>query len=228
MIIAALAIPPSFRVIPPIEALQLNKQQTLLDDIAMQLRVQGYSINAEAVPASLAHALYQQAKREQLRPAGIGRQQSHAVDRSVRKDSISWITAESAAGTEWLAWADSLKVALNRQLLLGLFSFESHFAHYPPGGFYKKHVDAFKGEANRVLSMVVYLNPQWRDEDGGELVIYLEDGSSVKVAPRFATLVTFLSEEFPHEVLPAKADRYSIACWFRMNSSHAGRVDPPR
>jgi SM-20-related protein len=40
-------------------------------------------------------------------------------------------------------------------------------------------------------------------------------------------LVVFLSEEFPHEVLPTATDRYSIAGWFRVNTSSAERVDPP-
>ena len=47
------------------------------------------------------------------------------------------------------------------------------------------------------------------------------------VTPSFGTIVVFLSEEFPHEVLPAKRDRYSIAGWFRLNSSIANNIDPP-
>lgn len=202
-------------------------QQSLIEGIAQQLRDHGYSITPDALPASLVLALRKQALREPLRRARIGRKQDRLLNDDVRKDRISWITGESATGKLWLEWIERLKVELNRQLLLGLFSFESHFAHYPPGAFYKRHVDAFKGEANRVLSMVVYLNPNWQAADGGELVIYLENGSEVKVTPQFATLVTFLSEDFPHEVLPAKADRYSIACWFRQNSSSANRADPP-
>ncbi|MEC7468361.1 MAG: 2OG-Fe(II) oxygenase, partial [Pseudomonadota bacterium] len=34
--------------------------------------------------------------------------------------------------------------------------------------------------------------------------------------------------EFPHEVLPATRDRFSIAGWFRVNNSTAQRVDPPK
>ena len=34
--------------------------------------------------------------------------------------------------------------------------------------------------------------------------------------------------EFPHEVLPAMRDRYAIAGWFRLNSSIANNIDPPR
>ena len=66
--------------------------------------------------------------------------------------------------------------------------------------------------------------------NSGELVIYEneEDLQGQKVLPKLATLVVFLSEEFPHEVLPAKKDRYSIAGWYRVNNSSAQRIDPPQ
>jgi SM-20-related protein len=53
------------------------------------------------------------------------------------------------------------------------------------------------------------------------------DNSKIKVLPSFGTIVVFLSEEFPHEVLPAKRDRYSIAGWFRLNNSIDNNIDPP-
>jgi SM-20-related protein len=75
----------------------------------------------------------------------------------------------------------------------------------------------------------VYLNSGWTGTDGGELVLYKDDfdREGIKVIPLLGTVVVFLSEEFPHEVLPAKRDRYSIAGWFRVNTSVTDRVDPP-
>jgi SM-20-related protein len=87
-------------------------------------------------------------------------------------------------------------------------------------------LDAFHGEANRILTLVAYLNLDWKEEDGGELIIYSGDNVFAMVPPEFATLVVFLSEEFPHEVLPARRDRYSVAGWFRLNASSSQRVDP--
>ena len=54
----------------------------------------------------------------------------------------------------------------------------------------------------------------------GELVLYKndQDVNGIKVLPEFGTLVIFLSEEFPHEVLPALRDRYAIAGWFHINA----------
>lgn len=201
--------------------------------IARDLRERGFTVCPNALPGPLAGCLQDhlaQMNGERFTRAGVGRQDAHTLNDFVRTDEICWINGDSAAGRAWLHWAAGLQRLLNRELLLGLFSFESHFAHYRPGDFYRKHRDAFQGEANRVLSLVVYLNPDWQLADGGELVLYTGDdaGASLKVLPGLGTVVLFLSEEFPHEVLPASRDRYSIAGWFRVNQSTAERVDPPR
>jgi len=117
---------------------------------------------------------------------------------------------------------------MNLRLFLGLFDYECHYAYYDAGAFYKKHVDAFRGSNTRILSTVLYLNPDWTPDDGGELVMYTPDGQSVidTIAPRFDRLVVFLSEEFPHEVLPTKVSRYSLTGWFRKNNSMIDSIDP--
>ncbi|WP_413699113.1 2OG-Fe(II) oxygenase [Psychromonas sp. KJ10-10] len=166
---------------------------------------------------------------DKFKNAGIGRGDNFLKNDFVRTDQISWITGESLAGKQWLEWATHLQGFLNQRLFLGLFSFESHYAHYRPGDYYKRHIDAFRGESNRVLTIVVYFNSQWLPEEGGELVLYKDnqDNEGIKVVPLMGTIVAFLSEEFPHEVLPATRDRYSIAGWFRINTSMADKVDPP-
>ena len=53
-------------------------------------------------------------------------------------------------------------------------------------------------------------------------------GVATEVEPRAGTLVAFLSEKIPHEVLAATRERYSIAGWFRCNNTTADWLDPPR
>lgn len=209
--------------------------QTLFDQIASDLRSTGYSIQAQALSPDFVIRLRQEAQDAQaskrLKPAGVGRNLAFATNEDIRRDEIAWIEGETSTQTQWLEWCSNLQQHMNRHLMLGLFSFESHYAHYAPGAFYKKHVDAFKGQANRMLSVVAYLNPNWQVENGGELVIYSEHDDHKEVArvsPSEGTVVVFLSEEFPHEVLPSKVDRYSIAGWYRLNSSSSNRVDPPQ
>lgn len=198
----------------------------LFDSISNDIVDKGYSIRPYALPENISALLLQhidEMPSENFKRAGIGRANDHIINDFIRTDEICWITDSSYAGCAWMKWTESLQVYLNRRLFLGLVSFESHFSHYAKGDFYKKHKDAFKGEGNRVLSVVVYLNQSWCAGDGGELVIYnnqladssIIDNGKAMVIPSLGTIVVFLSEEFPHEVLPAKRDRYSIAGWFR-------------
>ena len=209
------------------------QKRALFAQVAKDLSEKGYSIRPLALPLDLSDSLLKQVtsmSTQDFMEAGIGRAREHIHNNFVRRDEICWINGQSQAGKAWLSWTSELQRYLNRHLFLGLFSFESHFAHYAKGSFYKRHCDAFKGEANRILSVVAYLNPDWQIDDGGELVLYQHqlDMEGLKVIPALGTLAIFLSEEFPHEVLPAKRDRYSIAGWYRINSSSASRVDPPK
>jgi SM-20-related protein len=223
----------AIKIIPLIDGHVTNNNETLFALVAQDIKKQGYSIRPAALPENLANSLllHQQTIMEEGKytNAGIGRGRAYLKNDFVRTDEICWITNDTDAGKDWLDWTFNLQNFLNRHLFLGLFSFESHFAHYGPGDYYKRHYDAFRGGSNRVLSVIAYFNTGWTSSDGGELVLYNNeyDKNGVKVVPLFGTLVTFLSEEFPHEVLPSNRDRYSIAGWFRVNSSVFDKVDPP-
>ncbi|MAA62167.1 MAG: proline hydroxylase [Idiomarina sp.] len=161
--------------------------------------------------------------------AGIGRQQNQTINTMVRNDRIYWLTSEEPRHKDYLSIMDELRHEFNRELFLGLFDYECHLAHYPKGAFYKKHLDAFKGRSNRVLTTVFYLNPEWQETDGGQLVIYGDKGQVLEtVLPKQGRLVVFLSDRFVHEVQRSERDRFSITGWFRINASISGIIDPPR
>jgi len=173
--------------------------------------------------------LIERSLRAELTPAGVGQGDAHQMDRSVRRDRTCWLEGDTPAQQEFLLRMERLRLAINRRLFLGLFDLEAHFAHYPPGAFYRRHRDAFRDSDARVVSAVCYLNDGWQAGDGGELVIWPQPRSRTVVAsvpPAAGTLVCFLSEQVPHEVLPTRRDRYSIAGWFRRNTSVDGRIDP--
>jgi len=215
----------------------MSFHDALFEKIATDLMNDGVCIIENGVPESIAKALQKQAhnlKLSQFKHAAVGRGESQIADHQIRSDVIHWIDGENDAENAWLMWTSEMQQYLNRHLFLGLFSFESHFSHYSSGDFYEKHYDAFKGQANRILSVVTYLNESWPVQSGGELLVYgdIEKGGDNNivhtVSPEIGTLVIFLSEQFPHEVLPAKQDRYSIAGWFRVNGSGRKNIDPPR
>jgi SM-20-related protein len=202
----------------------------MFDQIADALAGPGYWVQPQALPAVVSQALLRLHERgDGFYSAGVGRGPDQMRHPGLRRDAIAWIREDDALAAPWIDWTRQLRLQLNQRLFLGLFSFESHLAIYQPGNFYKTHVDAFRGRSNRRVSLVAYLNRDWSPESGGELVLYHpEDGTPLQcVPPEFGTVALFLSEVFPHEVLPAVRPRLSVAGWFRVNGSHGGQVDPP-
>jgi SM-20-related protein len=193
--------------------------EKIYEQIADALVRDGYVIIQNALSAQLASALASKAKQSQnFRRAGISASDKKQIDDSRRRDKILWLDEDGGCMSDYLSFADGLRAYLNRSLYLGLSYYEAHFAHYEQGDFYEKHYDAFKRSKNRVVTTVYYLNEDWKRDNGGELVIYDKDDNVIyKVTPHVNTLVVFMSEEFPHAVLPAKQDRYSIAGWFRID-----------
>jgi SM-20-related protein len=110
---------------------------------------------------------------------------------------------------------EGLRLELNRDAFLGLLELDLHYAMYPPGARYERHVDQPQGTEVRKLSLVLYLNAQWQNFDGGELRIHQDDGSFIDVEPLEGRLVCFLTAGREHEVLTARRERLSISGWFR-------------
>lgn len=194
--------------------------EALFDQIADALAGPGYILLDNALPPPVVAGLLLNLQQQQaaLNPAGVGRQGDYQRNSHIRGDSIQWLEPGVPAVTEFLSCMDKLREAMNQRLYLGLFDYESHYAVYEPGAFYQKHRDAFRGKPGRKLSSVLYLNPDWDKSSGGELVLYDEAGELelLRIAPEYGRLILFLSEDFPHEVLPAAMRRQSIAGWFRI------------
>jgi len=206
---------------------------TTINRIVDALVEQGWFADSEVLDLGLCQQLYAEichlADHDGLEAAGIGRGTQHHLRRDIRGDAIHWLDRESHAQRIYLASMAEMQESLNQALFLGLFEYEAHFAHYPPGAFYQRHLDSFRGRANRVISTVGYLNPDWPADGGGEMVIYHPEATDQEVArvvPQAGTFACFLSETIPHEVLPTRRPRTSIAGWFRRNASLGGVLDP--
>jgi SM-20-related protein len=160
-------------------------------------------------------------RRGSFSAATVGRAAARARIESIRGDRLCWLQADSgnAAERDWFERLDRLAETFNHELYAGIRRWEGHFAVYPPGAFYRRHIDRFRDDDARVISTVLYLNPRWRPEYGGQFRLFVPDPdhgeTSVDIQPEQGTLVCFLSDRIPHEVLETTRDRLSIVGWFR-------------
>ena len=191
---------------------------------ALALTERGYVVLPGAIPEAGWQGLRGEAEHlmaaESFSAARVGRGDGDGDgslrESAVRGGSVCWLDASMPIGQTFVRWMDGLRVSLNRDLFLGLDSFEAHYAHYPVGASYGTHVDRHRHSNARVVSAVIYLNADWPADAGGELVIYDEHNSPrLTLAPEGGTLVLFMSDETPHEAKKATRERWSIAGWFR-------------
>jgi SM-20-related protein len=155
--------------------------------------------------------------RGDFEPARIGNDRTLQRREDIRGDSTCWIAAPLlGAEAALLEELEHLRLELNRDALLGLFELELHYAWYPPGAGYARHVDQPRGRTQRRVSLVLYLNEEWTPEAGGALRIYDANDRYRDVEPMAGRLVCFLTAGREHEVLPTRRPRLSISGWFRI------------
>ncbi len=151
-----------------------------------------------------------------MHPAGIGRQADFQQNAKVRGDVISWIDNDSNDPFEkaFLEQVAAFVNHLNATCYTGIRNWEFHYALYAPGSFYKRHRDQFQSNSGRKFSMVHYLNDNWQNTDGGQLLMYTPAGTTT-ILPEGGSVVFFQSDQTEHEVLPAARPRMSIAGWLK-------------
>ncbi|MDF1878061.1 2OG-Fe(II) oxygenase [Sulfurimonas sp. SAG-AH-194-C20] len=192
--------------------------QIVYEKITIGLIDNGYIEVSNVLSQALILELYEASTLRTYSQAGISSSVHQHLDSTRRSDKTSWLDTDEGAIGEYLEFCEGLKRYLNSSLYLGLSYYEAHFSIYEKGSFYEKHLDAFAGEKNRVITTLLYLNEEWNDCDGGELIIYDQDTNIVeKIIPKANTMVIFLSDKFPHEVVKTNKKRHSIAGWFRVD-----------
>ena len=185
-----------------------------------ELRASGISIRDQFASAADVLALRECAQARETRgdfaPARVGGQGRERRVGAIRGDLTCWLSDPLLPPERSLLdRMEALRLQLNRDAFLGLFALELHYARYPAGAAYSRHVDQPRGSTRRRLSMVLYLNPGWQSADGGVLRIHSSDESFVDVEPIAGRLVCFLTAGREHEVLQARRERLSISGWYR-------------
>lgn len=192
----------------------------LLDRILEELRTDGISVSDGFVPTPAVRALADCAalrrSRGEFLGARIGADSNLQRREDVRGDLICWLTGEQfPAETQLFAALEQLRLGLNERAYLGLVDLEVHYAWYPPGARYARHVDRPQGRSARRISVALYLNEHRSAADGGVLRIQGDDGRFRDIEPVGGRLVLFLSDSREHEVLLTQVPRLSLTGWFR-------------
>lgn len=171
---------------------------------------------SENLVKGLREQLWRHYKAGEMHPAGIGNKFVHQKNAEVRGDLIKWIENDSEVEVEQI-FLSVLKVFvdyLNRTCYTGINDFEFHYALYDVGSFYQPHIDQFKSDSCRKYSFVLYLNEDWKEEDGGMFVAYLDE-MKIEIIPEGGTVCFFASDQIRHEVKLAHRKRMSIAGWLK-------------
>lgn len=151
-----------------------------------------------------------------LMAAGIGNSEKLSYDGAIRSDSIYWLDKKhnNAFENEFFAQIEAFILYLNQSCYAGITGYEFHYSLYESGDFYLKHLDQFKNNPSRKYSMISYLNSNWKESDGGELLIHQLDNNQ-KISPTQGKTVFFKSDELVHEVLVTQSTRMSITGWLK-------------
>lgn len=191
------------------------------------LEEQGWAVSDTLVPRAWQEAMLVQSQQlwrdGHFHQAHIGRSASDSLNPDIRGDAICWINPESPQASQpFFSWMAQLRHQLNERYYLGLRSQEFHFARYEIGQGYKKHLDQHRNSGHRKISVVLYLNPQWEAQSGGELCLYQSDNDmheTQRILPQPARLVIFRSDQIPHKVLPCAQTRWSLSGWLRSDET---------
>uniref|UniRef100_A0A6S9AB29 Fe2OG dioxygenase domain-containing protein n=1 Tax=Ditylum brightwellii TaxID=49249 RepID=A0A6S9AB29_9STRA len=252
----------STMVDPIIDMQQLqNKLVELSPDIATSLTERGYYTTSSILPSNIIRTMRSQSIN--LRHQGRFEQSwSERIDSStgsvVRFDKEGVFACEPD-GRDYDVAPDlivymsvllqTLPTVLCEQSLptsevqLSNQSFNAKLAVTSPGGsVYPLHIDNPQGVSagdTRKLTCILYLNPDYEPDDGGEIRLYLDGGKKkegktmkektdkedldiLDLTPVGGRLLAFWSDEIPHEVLATapmadgkdeKFDRYALTIW---------------
>lgn len=191
---------------------------TLFDTVADDLAEHGYAVadqflSQHEVNAIVSLESFQKGINE-FKKAGIGKNQTLQVNESIRGDYIQWLDKNSSPAPVkiYLDKLHNLMSFLNQALFLSLKDYEVHMTVYPAGSYYKRHLDQFKQDDHRKLSVICYLNNDWEEEHGGQLRMHLPEGN-MDFLPLAGRLIIFRSDQIEHEVLPATRERLSLTGW---------------
>lgn len=200
-------------------------ENPMYEAIISDLMEQQYSVvegffSSEEVFA-LRNSLLKKYEEDAFKKAAIGNRVNEVIEKTVRSDFILWLNENESNFAEkaFFNRINDMISYLNKTCFMGILFKEFHYALYPKGTFYKRHLDTFQNDDRRKLSMVCYLNEEdWQPDYGGELVLYLNENGKEEaktIYPFPGRMVIFESHILEHEVKPVEQKRMSITGWLK-------------
>jgi SM-20-related protein len=170
----------------------------------------------EKLSAGLQQNILQLQEDNMMTFAGVGNQAAKDSNQQMRGDKIYWLdkSHDNIFEQEFLQLAEDFIDRLNNTCYAGINASEFHYAVYEEGSFYKRHKDQFQNNDHRKYSLINYLNENWLEEDGGQLLVY-QDENVQRIMPQSQTAVFFKSNEMDHEVIKANRTRMSVTGWLK-------------
>ncbi|MCY7292666.1 MAG: 2OG-Fe(II) oxygenase, partial [Ferruginibacter sp.] len=146
--------------------------------------------------AGLQKNIQQLQKDDMMTFAGVGNEPVMDTQQKMRGDKIYWMdkSHDNIFEQEFLHHIENFIERLNSTCYTGINNYEFHYAVYGEGAGYKRHKDQFKNDSNRKYSLINYLNNNWVEENGGQLIIY-QNEETQKIQPQSQTAVFFKSNE---------------------------------
>ncbi|WP_040252681.1 2OG-Fe(II) oxygenase [Psychroserpens mesophilus] len=200
-------------------------ENPVYEQIINDISLKNYSIIDDFFPSEtvfkLRQSLLEKHEADRFKKAAIGNRLNETIIKSIRGDQILWIDETLSNDAELLFFdrINDLVTYLNKTCFMGILQKEFHYALYPKDTFYKRHIDTFINDDRRKLSIVCYLNEEdWKPENGGELVLYLNDNgieTENVIYPFPGRIVIFESQIIEHEVKPVETERLSITGWLK-------------
>lgn len=197
------------------------KYEQIIDDLMHQKYSVSDNFFTPDEVVFLRKNLLKKFEENNFKKSAIGNLTKEQVADDVRGDFILWLDEENADEAEKVYFnrIHDFVHYLNRTCFLGIQDMEFHYALYPEGTFYKRHLDTFQNDSRRKLSMVCYLNEEhWQMDFGGELTIYQGEGDNeteLNIVPVQGRMVIFESQVLEHEVKPVRQPRLSITGWLK-------------
>ncbi|KAL6765837.1 2OG-Fe(II) oxygenase superfamily-domain-containing protein [Haematococcus lacustris] len=219
-----------------------KKLKALAQSIAGRLEAQGWAVCDNVLSVGQVIAVRKELKvMEEHYTAGeiwVGKEADTGATlsrRDVRGDQVLWLDEQALAATAFVKDGErraccfthlsTVLACIDRLVMVELARVSALLrrvrersaamcAVYPGGGArFAKHIDN-TAEDGRRLTLLCYLNPNWKPSHGGALRLFPPNSSPVDVLPHCGRLAMFLSKTVAHEVMPTLAPRHSFTLWY--------------